>query len=353
MTKTLNTSNFFGKKKDLKFSICMPVYNGAKVIEPTLQSILSQSFKNYEIIIVDDNSTDNTTEIIKSFRDPRIKYFKNKKNLGYSRNLGECRKRVTGDVDVICLMGQDDILGKDALLNTYNAFRVSDDIGAVTRPYFWFDKDINTPVRAKNQLNPNKDEIVTIYDKPRRIMEMIKTLDQLSGLAYRKKYIDLPFHEDVFPCHVYPFISIFKKHPVIFLRNYNIAVRISSSQTRSKSSIYDKSVLQSWIDVFNNVFYEKEFERLKRYCIKNFVRVNYVGLVQIRNYAKYKYLLREINLSLKYRWQSIFSFQFWFFSLGTIIMPPFLLISLVDWYKNEINSKWLRKIKFEYVLEDK
>ena len=115
---------------DLKFTICMPVYNGGSVIGQTLKSILSQSFENYEIVIVDNCSSDDTEKVIKKFKDKRIKYYKNKMNIGYSKNLEVCRNKVTGDI--IYLMAHDDILGKDALLNTYNAFKISDDIGAVT-----------------------------------------------------------------------------------------------------------------------------------------------------------------------------------------------------------------------------
>jgi len=273
----------------LKFSICIPTYNGAKVIGETLRSILSQSFKDYEIIIVDDQSKDDTEKVIKSFRDKRIKFFKNKVNLGYSKNLEECRKKATRDI--IYLMGQDDILGKEALLNTYKAFRQSLDIGAVTRPYFWFDKEIKKPVRAKEQMNSNKDTVVKITDSPQKVIEVFKTLDQFSGLAYRREFMDLPFHPDIFPCHIYPFASIFKKHPIVFLKDYNVAVRISSSQTRSVSSIYNKSPMKSWKEMFDSVFYEKKFRKLKDYCIKNFVAVNYVGLVQIKNYVRFRYLL--------------------------------------------------------------
>jgi len=330
----------------LKFTILIPSYNGAEVIGDTLRSILPQSFSNYEIIVQDDASTDNTEEIVKSFGDPRIKFFRNKKNLGYPGNLEEARKRASGDI--IYLMGQDDILGKDALENTRQAFEISEDIGAIARPYFWFDEKIEKPVRAKDQLNPKKDEVVRITDDPEKIIKVFATLDQFSGLAYRRKYMDLPFHPDIFPCHVYPFASIFKKRPIVFLKDYNVAVRVSTSQSRKISSIYDKSPIQSWVDMFENVFHENNLKQLKKYLIKNFVATNYIGLVQIRNYAKYKYLLREIRLLLKYRWQNVWSLSFWFLSLGCLITPSFILIPMVDWYKRKINAKKYAGIIFEY-----
>jgi len=334
---------------DLKFSILIPTYNGAQYISETLRSILTQSFSNFEVIVQDDASQDNTVEVIKTFGDPRIKIYVNSENLGYSRNLENLSKKATGDI--IYLMGQDDILGEGALEETYKAFQISEDIGAVARPYFWFDEEINKPVRATGQLNPAKNEIVKITDDFERIILTIDVAGQLSGLAMRRKYLDTPFHKDIFPCHVYPFIAILKKHPIVFLKDYCLAVRIRSSQCRHVSSIYDKSPIQSWVDFANNIFLEKKFEDLRNYFIKNYVAKNYVGLVQIRNYTRYKYLWREIEMLIKYRWENIFSPTFWFFSLGCATMPPFILIPLVDWYKSKINSRRLRHIQFKYNLD--
>jgi len=286
--------------------------------------------------------------VVKSFKDKRIRYFKNKRNLGYASNLENARKKAKGDI--LYLMGADDILGKEALQNTYRAFLKSKDIGAVTRPYYWFDDDILKPVRAKKQLNPKKDEVVKITDDYEKIITVFSTLDQLSGLAYRVKYFDIPFHIDCFPSHIYPFASIFKKHPIVFLKDYNLAVRIGTSQTIRISSIYERSPMKSWIDMFNSVFKEKKYAKVRKYLIKNFVAVNYIGLVQIRNFARYRYLLREIYYLIKYRWQNFFNPQFWFFSLGTMIIPRSLLVPLVSWYKKNIYSQTLKHIRFVYKL---
>jgi glycosyltransferase involved in cell wall biosynthesis len=62
----------------------MPAYNCSDYIRETLESVLAQTYKNWELIIVDDCSTDNTAEIIKEYqeRDTRIKYYKLSKNSG-------------------------------------------------------------------------------------------------------------------------------------------------------------------------------------------------------------------------------------------------------------------------------
>jgi len=331
----------------LKFSICMPVYNGGSVILETLKSILSQSFNNYEIIIVDNNSIDNTADVVNSIKDPRIKYYKNSRNLGYPRNLEICRKKANNEI--IFLMGHDDILAKDALLKTYNAFMIIDDIGAVSRAYYWFYENITKPVRAKKTISNNTAySILYINDDPKKVLVLLSSLDQLSGLAFRREFMDIGFHEDIFPCHAYPFASILKEHPVVFLNEYTVAVRIGTSQSRNIPDIYRLSPLQSWVNMFESVYAEEKYKEFRTHYIKNFVSKNYVGLVQIRNYAEYKYLLREIYLLLKYRWKNIFNFSFWFYAVGCLIIPPFILIPLVDWYKNKIMSRDLKSVKFEY-----
>lgn len=70
-------------------SIIMPSYNTGKYIGESIRSVLNQSYQNWELIIVDDASTDQTDEVIKRFSDKRIHYIKNSKNSGaaVSRNL--------------------------------------------------------------------------------------------------------------------------------------------------------------------------------------------------------------------------------------------------------------------------
>lgn len=71
------------------FSIVIPTYNRAHLIGKTVQSVLNQVFSDFEVLIVDDGSTDNTADVVKEFTDSRVHYFK-KKNAerGAARNFG-------------------------------------------------------------------------------------------------------------------------------------------------------------------------------------------------------------------------------------------------------------------------
>ena len=72
------------------FTVIMPTYNRAKYIKKALNSVLNQTFKSWEIIIVDNNSTDKTEEIVTNFKDKRIKFYRISNNgvIAVSRNYG-------------------------------------------------------------------------------------------------------------------------------------------------------------------------------------------------------------------------------------------------------------------------
>lgn len=92
-----------------RISVILPVYNCEKYINETIQSVIDQTFQDFELLIIDDCSTDSTVAIIKSFNDHRIQLIRKEKNTGYTNSLnyavsiakGEYVARMDGDD--ICL----------------------------------------------------------------------------------------------------------------------------------------------------------------------------------------------------------------------------------------------------------
>lgn len=324
------------RKEKLKLSICIPAYNGEDTITATLKSILIQSYQNFEIIVNDDESSDDTEKTVKSFKDKRIKFFKNKKNLGYGDNLNTFKSKITGDIMI--LMAQDDILLKDALLKIANGFLVDDDIGVVARPFYQFEYDPKIPVRYWPPPSTKKDTIITINDKKELIEAAIRSTYLVSCIAFRAKFIDRPFTSHVFTSQAYPFFSIFKKHKILFLKDYIVAVSIYGSQCRYKPSIYEPSPVATWIEVFNVILPEKKYDKVRKIC-QDYVAQNYVGLVQIKNWARTQDLLEEIYMHVKYRKASLIDKRFWFYTLICLFTPSIVLRKIVDIYKSKILSK--------------
>ena len=89
-------------------SVCIPTYNGAKYIAQTIESILNQTFTDFEIIVSDDGSSDKTLEIVGSFNDPRIVRICRLSKVGAEANWNNAV--ATASASLVKLVCQDDLL---------------------------------------------------------------------------------------------------------------------------------------------------------------------------------------------------------------------------------------------------
>jgi glycosyltransferase involved in cell wall biosynthesis len=80
-----------------KVSICIPTYNRAQYLQYAVNSVLQQTYTNFELIICDDGSTDNTAEIVAQWDDPRLRYLRHPHNIGRSRNMRSGFDAAVGD----------------------------------------------------------------------------------------------------------------------------------------------------------------------------------------------------------------------------------------------------------------
>ena len=98
-------------------SIIIPIYNAEKYLKKCIDSLVEQTKKELEFILINDGSTDDTEKIIKSYKDKRIKYFKNKnQGIGKTRNFGI--EKATGKY--IMFLDSDDYLEPDSCEFLYN-----------------------------------------------------------------------------------------------------------------------------------------------------------------------------------------------------------------------------------------
>lgn len=88
-------------------SVIMPSYNTADYIGETIESVMQQTYQNWELIIVDDCSTDNTDDIVAAYKDARIRYLKNQKNSGAAVSRNRAIKEAKGTY--IAFLDSDDL----------------------------------------------------------------------------------------------------------------------------------------------------------------------------------------------------------------------------------------------------
>lgn len=105
----------------MKITVILPVYNRANLVSRAIESVLNQSFHNFELIVVDDGSTDNIDEVMKTFSDARIIYHKLDQNGGVSkaRNLG----LGLSSGEAICFLDSDDEFKLDYLQKMHDVMQ--------------------------------------------------------------------------------------------------------------------------------------------------------------------------------------------------------------------------------------
>lgn len=88
--------------KNPRISVVLPVYNAEKFISKSLSSILEQTYKNFELLVINDGSVDKTEQIVKNVKDKRIKIVKNEQNLGVTKSLNIGLKMSKGEYIARC-----------------------------------------------------------------------------------------------------------------------------------------------------------------------------------------------------------------------------------------------------------
>ena len=113
-------------KTDPKVTVLMPVYNGEKYLNQAIDSILTQTFSDFEFLIIEDGSTDQSAEIIKSYSDSRIKLVCNDKNLKLAATLDKGLELSRGEY--VARMDCDDISLRERLERQVEYLNSNNDI---------------------------------------------------------------------------------------------------------------------------------------------------------------------------------------------------------------------------------
>jgi glycosyltransferase involved in cell wall biosynthesis len=120
-------------------TVVMPNYNHAKYLHESLDAILNQEYKNFELIIIDDGSTDNSFEIIKEYqnKNSNIRFFQNKKNLGVIQTVNMGISLANGEYLAFC--AADDIVFSEFFKDTVNFVKKNSNIAICCGESSYFD----------------------------------------------------------------------------------------------------------------------------------------------------------------------------------------------------------------------
>lgn len=228
-------------------SIICHCYNHASFVEECLDSVLNQSYKNIELIIVDDCSSDNSVEVIENWlkKNPEVQFFNNTKNLGITKSFNKTIEFAKGEF--LIDLATDDVLLPNCIEEQISAFNQNPNACLVfgnaelidetgTTIGFNFPVDNNLNVTDKNLVNTNYESILKGGNCMCSVSSMFKkeTFINLGKYDESLAYEDLDF-----------WLRIAKKYELVFIDKVLVKKReLSHSLTRHffKKNVFSKKV---------------------------------------------------------------------------------------------------------------
>ena len=284
--------------KNFSISVAMCTYNGSKYLNQQLESISSQSLLPNELIVCDDNSTDNTIEIVKNFSKKapfKVSLYQNSLNLGSTKNfekaIGLC------DSEIIVLSDQDDIWEKNKLQRITEEFSKSSTIGGVFSNASLIDENGNllkgdlwssVKFKKKEQRKAMKGEIFKTLLKHNVVTG--------ATMAFRSEYknILLPIPKNfIHDEWIALLLGVFSK--IVPISDKLIRYRIHPNQQIGVSQLSLEEELRKTKEIGN----EEYLKAKKKYQEAKKIIINY-SIIANKDKLIIKYLDNKINF-MEYR----------------------------------------------------
>lgn len=318
------------------FSIVIPTYNRVKDLSKAVLRILKQNCIDYEIIITDNNSNDGTEKFVRSLKEKKICYFKNKRNIGFINNLKKGISLARGKY--ILLHGDDDFFLWDDSISLIKQILETDKYGFLRVNFLTRiprDKDIFCPLK----LFTKKMKI----DKEANLKQIIKFIEDINA-----SFITGVIFKNNFPKNIQIIKS--EKTPWLNMIYYNI---------KKNGGTFDPKFffLSSWTMSGNlgNTYYlikgQIQTEEYLNHILKkakkseyNYFILKYVNPIvrvfpAIKYFTNNKNLILVANRLLQISPNHKKSLSFWVYFLISLITPRFLLHII-----RLLNLKYIKKL---------
>lgn len=314
-------------------SVCINAYNSGKYIAQLLKSICDQSYKNLQIIVVDDASTDNTAEIVKNFGDPRIELYILEKNGHISNANNEAYRKVRGEYMVH--IDADDVMCPGLIEKSIDYLERNPECGATFCRLAVIDQDGNDTVN-ENIENAFKVTARTQADFVRLFFDSLNHLSH-SGVTMRKSVIDdIGFH-DLSTCYLHDFdywTRLVLKYPIYVFDECLAKYRMNT--TGEHNSCLDESKM---------IAHNTEFARIIYRMIKNCPDDIFTEAFADRFILKGEHTHEEINLEKAFLLQD---------GLGAVNMRDNKILSILMLSQLFKDKKCveLARDKFDFTIRD-
>ena len=251
--------------KNILVSVIIPTYNSGKYISTAIKSVLNQSYPFYEIIVIDDGSTDNTADQLRKFNDKIMYIYKPNGGPASARNLGI--KRSTGEY--IAFLDADDYWLPDRLAVQVNYLNINSEI-ALVHSNTWILEKGHEPYLLFVDCKPNsgwifKELFLSNHINILTVMLRRKYFDMTNGFDESKDLIGFEDYD--------LWLRIALHHPIAYLDKIVSVYRIHDNNISNEDNSIHKSLLLlykfSKTDLFSQKLYQRIlFEKKKRIYLR-------------------------------------------------------------------------------------
>lgn len=325
--------------KEPLISVIIPVYNSAKYISKCLNSVITQSFKDIEIICVDDASTDESLCIIKKYsqKDNRIKVFSNDTNMGAgcSRNLALENARGK----YIYFLDSDDWLEKDGLSKLSNVLKQFGEVDVIAFSHY----SVNAVTHIKHNFpdTPLKltNRIVNIYDTPECIQYLGYGMTKLLRRLFLEQF-NIKFNNDKCFEDVAHFLDLAPKaKSIVFINDKIFNYRISrQGSVISKQDKYINYLVQDTRkadEISKNFDSKVRIELLK----KIYSTLAYTALISYSNFELSHSELKDIfNKEIDYNFLKKYNMSYYAYMHDKILHTPEKIFFIENFFKMKVKK---------------
>jgi glycosyltransferase involved in cell wall biosynthesis len=229
-------------------SVCIPTYNYARFLPRAIESVLAQTFEDFELIVCDNASTDETPAVLAGFSDPRLKTFRNERNLGLFGNFSRCLELADGElVKYVCA---DDWLDPDYLARAVPVMEAHPEIGLLTTAGFFVDEQGRTFALATAEFEDGP--VVRAADALRAQAAFLNVIGMPSSVLARREAVEAVggFDPRFAPASdVHLWLKLLCRHDLGWLPEPLCYLRVHRSKEHEYGDDPSESTFLSWEDV--------------------------------------------------------------------------------------------------------
>jgi glycosyltransferase involved in cell wall biosynthesis len=252
-----------------KVSVCIPSYNAARFIGATIKSVLDSEYRNIEIIISDDASTDDTVKIIESLQDRRIRLYQNGRNEGPVRNWNRAVTQATGEY--VSLLNHDDQFGPFWPLFAVHHLERSPHIGWVATAFHVIDT-WERPLALRSRFRTTGE-----IPKDVAFLETAKLNGLGPGFVVRRKILEEVgyYDENAGPgADNDLFLRLAAKYPLFYCATHpHTSWRLHEHNLTHRWGILEQAreCIRMLKKIFSDPYLSPDLAKYSHVCIENFI----------------------------------------------------------------------------------